>query len=210
MADVPQATLVEPIDDEMYLPLAQRPIQSATRSPMTLVVRTATDAPMFPALRDAVWTLDRQAAVYDGMTLADVLASETWRERLGAHVGAIFAGVALLLAAVGISSVVRYAVTRRWREFGVRLALGATRGHVVTLAVREAAAPVLAGLLAGAILVATHGTAPGFAAGRRRSARPDRHRLGCPVVASRSRCSPRGGPPYTPPASIRRVALRDV
>jgi putative ABC transport system permease protein len=154
VADVPQATLVEPIGDEMYFPLAQRPIRSATRSPMTLVVRTASDAPIFPALRDTVWTLDRQAAVYDGMTLADVLASETWRERLGAHVGAIFAGVALLLAAVGISSVVQYAVTRRWREFGVRLALGATRGHVVTLAVREAAAPVLAGLLAGAILVA--------------------------------------------------------
>lgn len=151
--NVPQATLVEPIEDELYLPLAQRPTQSATRSPMTLVVRTETDAPLFPALRDAVWSLDRQAAVYDGMTLADVLAAETWRERLGAHVGAIFAAVALLLAAVGISSVVRHAVTRRWREFGVRLALGATGGHVVSLAVREAAAPVIAGLIAGIALV---------------------------------------------------------
>ncbi len=153
VADVPQSTLVEPIEDELYLPLAQRPPQSATRSPMTLVVRTATDAPMFRALADAVWSLDRQAAVYDGMTLADVLDAETWRERLGARVGAIFAAVALLLAAVGISSVVRYAVTRRWREFGVRLALGATRGHVVSLAVREAAVPVVAGLAMGIVLV---------------------------------------------------------
>jgi putative ABC transport system permease protein len=87
------------------------------------------------------------------MTLADVLDAETWRERLGARVGATFAGVALLLAAVGISSVVRYAVTRRWREFGVRLALGATRAHVVALAVREAAAPVLAGLITGIVVV---------------------------------------------------------
>jgi hypothetical protein len=153
VANVPQATLVEPIEDELYLPLAQRPTQSAARSPMTLVVRTATDAPLFPALREAVWGLDRQAAVYDGMTLADVLAAETWRERLGAHVGATFAAVALLLAAVGISSVVRHAVTRRWREFGVRLALGATGKHVVSLAVREAAAPVIAGLIAGIVLV---------------------------------------------------------
>ena len=153
VADVPQATLVEPIEDEVYLPLAQRPPVSATRSPMTLIVRTATDAPLFPALRDAVWALDRQAAVYDGMTLADVLAAETWRERLGARVGAIFAGVALLLAAVGIASVVRYAVTRRWREFGVRRALGATRAHVVTLALREAATPVAVGLVIGIALV---------------------------------------------------------
>jgi putative ABC transport system permease protein len=87
------------------------------------------------------------------MTLADVLDAEMWRERLGARVGGIFAGVALLLAAVGISSVVRYAVTRRWREFGVRVALGATRGHVVALAIREAAVPVLAGLLTGIVLV---------------------------------------------------------
>ena len=49
-------------------------------------------------------------------------------------------------AAVGISSVVRTAVTRRWREFGVRLALGATRGHVVSLAVRKRPTPVVAGL----------------------------------------------------------------
>ena len=153
VADVPQSTLVEPIEDELYLPLAQRPPQSATRSPMTLVVRTAADAPMFRALADAVWSLDRQAAVYDGMTLADVLDAETWRERLGARVGAIFAAVALLLAAVGISSVVRYAVTRRWREFGVRLALGATGGHVVSLALREAAVPVVAGLAMGIVLV---------------------------------------------------------
>ncbi len=107
------------------------------------------------------------------MTLTDVLDAETWRERLGAHVGGVFAGVALLLAAVGISSVVRYAVTRRWREFGVRLALGATRGHVVSLAVREAAAPVLAGLVTGIVLVWLTARASGLAAGRRRAARSD-------------------------------------
>ncbi len=86
---------------------------------MTMVVRTASDADMMASQRAAVWSLDRQAAVYDTVTLADVVEAETWRERLGARIGVIFAGVALLLAAFGISSVVRYAVTRRWREFGV-------------------------------------------------------------------------------------------
>jgi putative ABC transport system permease protein len=58
-----------------------------------------------------------------------------------------------VLAAVGVSSVVAYAVTRRWREFGVRLALGAQSRQVVSLAVREAAVPVVVGLGAGLALV---------------------------------------------------------
>jgi predicted permease len=153
VADVPQATLVDPIEDEIYLPLAQRPIQSATRMPMTIVVRMAAEADAFGPLRAAAWALDRQAAVYDSLAVADALAGEMWRERLGARVGGLFAGVALLLAAVGIAGVVRYAVTRRWREFGVRLALGATRRHVVGLALGEAAGPILGGLVAGLALV---------------------------------------------------------
>jgi putative ABC transport system permease protein len=159
VGDVPQSTLVDPIEDEVYLPLAQRPIQTATRMPMTLVVRAVTDVPVLPAVREAVWRLDGQAAVYDAMTMEDVLAAETWRERVAAVVSTVFAVVALAMAAVGISSVVGYAVTRRRREFGVRLALGATAADVVGLAVREAALPVGAGLAAGLVVVfaASHG-----------------------------------------------------
>lgn len=151
--DVPQATLVDPIEDEVYLPLAQRQIRAAARMPMTLVVRTDADIAIQTSVREAVWQLDRQAAVYDGLTIDDVLAAETWRERLGATTSGVFACVALVLAAVGVSSVVGYAVTRRWREFGVRLALGAQNRQVVALAVREAAVPVVAGLAAGLALV---------------------------------------------------------
>jgi putative ABC transport system permease protein len=153
VGDVPQSSLVDAIEGEVYLPLAQRQIQAATRMPMTLVLRTASDAHVQAAVRDAVWRLDSRAAVYDGVTLVDVLAAETWRERLAATVSSVFATVALLLAAVGISSVVGYAVTRRRREFGVRLALGATARDVAGLAVREAAVPVGAGLGAGLAIV---------------------------------------------------------
>jgi putative ABC transport system permease protein len=153
VGDVPQASLVDPIEDEVYLPLAQRQIQAAARMPMTLVVRTGAAIAVDGAVRETVWRLDRQAAVYDGLTIDDVLAAETWRERLGATTSAVFACVALVLAAVGVSSVVAYAVTRRWREFGVRLALGAQSRQVVSLAVREAAVPVVVGLGAGLALV---------------------------------------------------------
>ena len=160
--------------------------QSATRSPMTLVVRTATDAPMFPALRDAVWALDRQAAVYDGMTLADVLAAETWRERLGARVGAIFAGVALLLAAVGI--VERGALRRDAALARVRRAAGAgrharARRHAGRSAKRRRRC--VAGLVTGIVLVLIDGAAAVVAAGRRRAARPAHHRRGRPGACGR-------------------------
>lgn len=159
VGDVPQATLVDPLEDEVYLPLAQRQIQAAARMPMTLVIKTASSGAIDGTVREAVWRLDRQAAVYDSLTIADVLAAETWRERLGAAVSGIFAAVALILAAVGVSSVVAYGVTRRWREFGVRLALGAQSRQVVSLAVREAAVPVVVGLGAGLglVLAASHG-----------------------------------------------------
>lgn len=153
VGDVPQSSLLDPIEHEVYLPLAQRPIQTATRMPMTVVVRTASDVPVQAAIRDAVWRLDSRAAVYDAITMDDALASETWRERLAAAVSSVFAVVALVLAGVGISSVVGYAVTRRRREFGVRLALGATGRDVVGLAVREAAVPVGIGLVAGLVIV---------------------------------------------------------
>ena len=153
VGDVPQSSLVDPIEGEVYLPLAQRQIRAAARMPMTLVVRAASDVYVQSAVREAVWSLDTGAAVYDGVTLDDVLAAEAWRERLAATVSSVFAMVALVLAGIGISSVVGYAVTRRRREFGVRLALGATGRDVVGLAVREAAIPVGIGLVAGLVIV---------------------------------------------------------
>ena len=156
-ADAAQSTLVDPVGDELYLPLAQRPLGSATRSPMTLVARTRGDVPVLGAMRVAVWNGDARAAAYDGLAMHDVLVDELWRQRLGARVGGLFALAAVLLAALGIAGVVGYTVAQRWREFGVRLALGATRRHVVALALVEAAIPLAAGLAAGLGLALAQG-----------------------------------------------------
>jgi putative ABC transport system permease protein len=84
--------------------------------------------------------------------MREVVASELWRERLTSRLTGIFAAVALGHAAIGVYAVVAYSVARRTREFGVRLALGATPSSVVRLALGEALRPVIGGSIVGLAL----------------------------------------------------------
>jgi putative ABC transport system permease protein len=139
--------------DEIYVPLAQRPGDDPSRAAMTIVARTDGDAGgLLPLLRDAVWAENRQAAVYEAITLDEVLDREVWRERLAADLVSVFALVALTLAAVGIHGILAYTVSQRTREFGLRLALGATGRSIRTLAAQETALPVALGVIAGVVL----------------------------------------------------------
>jgi putative ABC transport system permease protein len=136
-------------DDEVYLPFAQRAGEFGLTT-MTFVVRTAVDPDrVAAAIPGEVALLDRTVPVTDAVTMRHVVADELWRERLTAELTGLFAIVALGLAAIGVYAVVSYAVARRTREFGVRVALGATRGTVVRLALGEALPPVLVGSVAG-------------------------------------------------------------
>ena len=135
--------------DEVYLPFAQRSAEFGLTA-LTFLLRTAADPQaVAAAIPGEVALLDRGVAVSDNTTMAAVVAAELWRERLTAQLSGVFAFVALGLAAIGVYAVVSYSVARRTREFGVRIALGATRGNVVRLALAEALAPVLAGSVLG-------------------------------------------------------------
>ena len=138
---------------QMYVPHAQ----DATWGGLSLAVRArgGTDpAALAQAVRSEVRALDRQLPPYDVKTMEQVVAGSTAYRRVTAFLMAGFAAAALLLAGVGLYGVVSYAVTERTREIGLRMALGAQRGHVVRLVVRRGMLLTLAGLCAGLVAAA--------------------------------------------------------
>lgn len=104
---------------------------------------------LVPAVRDAVLEMDADQPVYLVRTIDEAYAQGVAPMRATALFLAIFAGFALVLAAVGIYSVVSFTVGERTQEIGVRVALGADRGGVRRLVVRQALLPVLVGAAAG-------------------------------------------------------------
>jgi putative ABC transport system permease protein len=152
-ADARQSDWTSPPDDEVYVAFAQRAPEFGL-SGMTFVLRTSGDASaVASSIPREIALVDRGVVVSANTTMASVVADELWRERLTSALTGAFALVALGLAAIGIYAVVAFAVTRRTREFGVRMALGATRGAVQRLALADVLPPVCWG--AGAGLLAT-------------------------------------------------------
>jgi predicted permease len=152
-ADAVYGTLRSPVPPAIYLPIAQLGnLGVPFLKDAYLIVRSRHDPPaaMVRPIAAAITSLAPDIG-FTFRTLDEQIADSLSRERLLALVSASVGVLALLLAALGLYGVAAYAVERRQREFGVRLALGATAATVLRLVLQRVGALVLAGLVLGAV-----------------------------------------------------------
>jgi putative ABC transport system permease protein len=133
---------------EMYLPLPQ-----TEYSPRQLDIIIRTSAPSLSGLntmvRDAVHAIDRDLYVADVKPMAQMLGASLAQPRFNMMLLAVFAGVAVVLAAIGIYGVIAYSVTQRTREIGIRMALGAQRPQMFGMVLRQSMTLVIIGIAIG-------------------------------------------------------------
>jgi predicted permease len=142
------------IKEKFYVPYAQFPRArdgDAARG-MTIVVRAGGDPmSLVGPIRAEVRRLDPSLPVANARPMTEVVDASLATPRLTGSLLSIFAGLALLLAGVGVAGVLSYLVSRRRREIGIRLALGASRANVLGLVIRRGVAYAAAGITVGAV-----------------------------------------------------------
>lgn len=145
VGNVRREGLDEPAPLEGYLPYSQDP-----ENFLDMVVRTE-GSPRWvaPILRQTIQNLDKNLDVQQMRSMEEALGSLSAARRFNTLLIGIFAGAAILLAAVGIYGVISYSVSRRIHEIGIRMALGAERADILSLVLRNLLLPIGSGLLLG-------------------------------------------------------------
>jgi ABC-type antimicrobial peptide transport system permease subunit len=118
---------------------------------MFVTVRSEVANPLslLPSVQEAVWRIDRDVPLAHPRTMEDVLAGSVLRRKFAMLLLSIFAGLATLLAAIGLYGVISFSVAQRTKEIGIRMALGGQRSDVVRMILRQSGILLLLGVIIG-------------------------------------------------------------
>ncbi|HWS98377.1 MAG TPA: ABC transporter permease, partial [Candidatus Methylomirabilis sp.] len=145
-------TVVNAIGEEPQ-PLAYLPLTQDFSPAVTMQVRTTgKPEPVIATVRTHVQSLDTNVALTNWNTIGELLDQGLWAPRMGAALLAVFGGVALILAVVGVYGVLSYSVTQQTSEIGIRMAMGATTSNVSRLVVKQGMRLAIMGLVLGLVV----------------------------------------------------------
>ena len=162
VGDVKVRGLERNSEPQVYLPAAQGPDGGVPRyAPKDLVIRTpstteaetlAAAAALMPAVREIIARADPEQPISDVQTLSEIVATDTAPRVTQVRVLGAFAGIAFLLAGIGIHGLLSFAVSHRAPEIGVRMAMGARRRHILGMILGEGLTLAIIGVIAGVAL----------------------------------------------------------